>query len=163
MPALPDLTLIAHTAAVGIGATAVLDAWLLLIQRLGVPTGSFAMIGRWVGHLARGRFAHAAIARAAPVSHELALGWLTHYVVGMAFAALLVAWQGPAWLGAPRLPAALLTGVATVAMPLLLMQPAMGLGVAASRTPTPLRNSLRSLANHSVFGGGLYLAARLLA
>ena len=43
------------------------------------------------------------------------------------------------------------------------MQPAMGAGVAASRTAAPLRNVLRSLVNHTVFGAGLYLAARLVA
>lgn len=47
LPTAPDL---AHIALVGIGATALLDAWLWLLQRLGVPTGSFALIGRWVGH-----------------------------------------------------------------------------------------------------------------
>jgi hypothetical protein len=39
------------------------------------------------------------------------------------------------------------------------MQPAMGSGVMASKTPAPLSNSLRNLANHAVFGTGLYLAA----
>lgn len=70
----------------GIGATAVMDAWLLLLKRLGVPTLNFAFIGRWVGHLLRGQVAHAAIAKAAPVRGELAWGWLTHYAVGVAFA-----------------------------------------------------------------------------
>ena len=41
-------------ALLGIGATAVMDAWLLLLKRLGVPTLNFAFIGRWVGHLLRG-------------------------------------------------------------------------------------------------------------
>jgi hypothetical protein len=43
------------------------------------------------------------------------------------------------------------------------MQPAMGAGIASSRTPTPLKNSLRSLANHAVFGLGLYLSAATMA
>lgn len=43
------------------------------------------------------------------------------------------------------------------------MQPAMGAGIAAANTPTPWKNRLRSLANHAVFGLGLYLAAALLA
>ena len=38
---------------VGIGATAVMDAWLLLLSRLGVPTASFALVGRWIGHFPR--------------------------------------------------------------------------------------------------------------
>ena len=148
---------------IGIGATAVMDAWLLLLKHLGVPTLNFAFIGRWVGHLFRGQFAHAAIAKAAPVRGELAWGWLTHYAVGMAFATVLVGIQGADWVRSPTLLPALAVGVCTVAAPLLVMQPAMGSGFAASRTPTPLKNCLRSLANHTVFGFGLYLSALAIA
>lgn len=160
---LPTPVQLLHIALVGIGATAVLDLWLWLLQRLGVPTGSFALIGRWVGHMAHGQLRHAAIGRAAPIPHELLLGWATHYGVGIAFAALLVGVQGTGWLQAPALLPALLIGAATVVMPLAVMQPAMGLGFAASKTPAPLHNGLRSLANHTVFGLGLYLAAALCA
>jgi hypothetical protein len=148
---------------VGVGATAVMDLWLVLLRRLGVPTLNFGFIGRWVAHGLRGRFVHAAIARAAPVPGELAWGWLTHYAVGIAFAAVLVAVQGPAWTRQPTLVPAIAVGLATVLLPLFVMQPAMGAGVASSRTPTPLKNVLRSLANHGVFGLGLYLSATALA
>lgn len=70
---------VARVAAIGIGATATMDLWLLLLQRLGVPTLSFAMVGRWVGHWRHGVFRHVAIATARPVRGELALGWLVHY------------------------------------------------------------------------------------
>lgn len=148
---------------IGIGATAVMDAWLLLLKHLGVPTLNFAFIGRWVGHLFQGQFAHAAIAKAVPIRGELAWGWLTHYAVGMAFATVLVGLQGADWVRSPTLLPALAVGVCTVAAPLLVMQPAMGSGFAASRTPTPLKNCLRSLANHTVFGFGLYLSALAIA
>lgn len=148
---------------IGIGATAVMDAWLMLLKRSGVPTLNFAMIGRWAGHLTRGTFAHAAIAKSPPVPGELALGWLMHYAIGIAFAALLVAVQGLQWTGNPTLLPALAVGMATVAAPLFVMQPAMGAGIASSKTPTPLKNCLRSVANHTVFGLGLYLAAALTA
>ena len=148
---------------IGIGATAVMDAWLVLLKSLGVPTLNFAFIGRWVGHLFRGQFAHAAIAKSAPIRGEMAWGWLTHYAVGMVFAALLVGIRGVDWLRSPTLLPALAAGVCTVAAPLLVMQPAMGAGFAASRTPTPLKNCLRSLANHTVFGIGLYLSALAIA
>lgn len=155
-------TLIAATLAVGIGATAVMDAWLVLLKRLGVPVASFALVGRWVGHLAQGRFFHAAIGRSAPVRGELGLGWAVHYAVGMAYAALLVLLQGPGWLQSPTLAPALAVGVGTLAVPLLVMQPGMGAGIASRRTPTPWKNTLRSLANHAVFGLGLYATAALL-
>jgi hypothetical protein len=151
------------TMLIGIGATAVMDAWLVLLQRLGVPTLNFAFVGRWVGHLLRGQFVHASIAKAAPVRGELAWGWVTHYAVGVVFATVLVGLQGTQWLRSPSLLPALAVGICTVAAPLLVMQPAMGSGFAASRTPTPIKNCLRSLANHTVFGLGLYLSARVIA
>ena len=121
----------------------------------------FAFIGRWVGHLPRGRFFHDAIAKAQPVPGEAALGWITHYAIGIAFAALLVILAGSQWPENPTALPAVLVGLGTVAAPLLVMQPAMGAGVLARKTATPLRNCLRSLVNHGVFGFGLFLAAAL--
>jgi hypothetical protein len=136
-----------------------MDAWLAALKRAGVRTLDLALVGRWIGHLAQGRLAHEAIAQSPPVQAERALGWLTHYAVGVAFAGLLLALEGSAWLQAPTPGPALALGVATTIVPLFVMQPAMGAGFAASRTPTPLRNSLRSLVNHAVFGAGLWLSA----
>lgn len=159
---MPTFHTFERIALVGIGATAAMDVWLLLLARLGVPTTSFAIVGRWVGHFARGRFSHAVISKAAPVPFELGLGWLIHYLIGIAYAALLVAAQGTAWLDLPTLLPALAVGVATVAAPWFVMQPAMGSGFLASKTPAPLNNCLRNLTNHAVFGAGLYLAAAVL-
>lgn len=152
----------ARAILVGIGATAVMDAWSLALRHAGVPTLDYAMVGRWAGHLRRGRFAHARIGDAAAIPGERPLGWAIHYAVGIAFAGLLVAVQGLAWLREPALLPAVAVGMATVVVPLLVMQPAMGAGVAASKTPTPLRNCLRSVATHAVFGVGLFLSAALI-
>lgn len=151
------------TAGIGAGATLVMDVWLLLLQRLGVPTLSFALIGRWGGHLLKGRLRHAAIAKSAPIRGELPLGWTLHYLTGIGFAALLLSLTGSDWALEPTLLPALALGVVTVAVPLLLIQPALGAGLASRRTPTPLKNCLKSLTNHTVFGLGLYLAACLIS
>ena len=158
----PLLQELARIALVGIGATAVMDLWLALVRRLGVPTLNFAFIGRWAGHLFRGRWTHDAIAKSPPIPGESALGWLVHYAVGIAFAGVMVAIGGTSWMQSPSVLPALAVGMGTVAAPLLVMQPAMGAGIASSRTPTPVKNCLRSLANHTVFGAGLYLAAAAL-
>ena len=160
---MPSVPVVAHVVLIGIGATALMDLWLWLLSRVGVPITGFAMVGRWVGHFAHGEFAHAAIAKAAPIRFEAGLGWLTHYLIGIAYAVLLVALQGPAWLGQPTLPPALVFGVLTVAAPWFVMQPAMGAGVLALKTPTPQKNGLRNLANHAVFGLGLYVVAAALS
>lgn len=147
---------------VGIGATIVMDAWTHTLKRLGVATLDYALLGRWAGHLAGGTVAHASIRHAAVIPGERLLGWGIHYAIGIAFAALLLAIEGPSWLHRPTLLPALAVGVATVAAPLLVMQPAMGAGFMASKTPTPLKNCLRSVATHTVFGLGLYLSATLI-
>lgn len=149
----------ARIVLLGAGATVVMDAWLALLKRMGAQTLNFALIGRWVGHLFRGTFAHPSIAKAQPMQGELALGWLTHYAVGVGFAGLLVASQGLGWLRHPSALPAIVVGLGTVAFPLFVMQPAMGLGFAASKTPAPWKGRLRSIINHTVFGLGLYLAA----
>lgn len=147
---------------IGLGATVVFDLWLALLKRMGVKTMNMAFVGRWAGHLLQGRFTHASIAAAPAVAGEAALGWAVHYATGVAFAAALVAVAGNGWLLQPTLAPALAVGIATVGAPLFVMQPAMGLGFAASKTPAPVKNCLRSLANHMVFGAGLYLAALVL-
>ncbi|MDQ3427283.1 MAG: DUF2938 domain-containing protein, partial [Gemmatimonadota bacterium] len=53
----------------------------------------------------------------------------------------------------------LLYGIGTVVCPLFIMQPAFGLGIAASRTPNPTQARLKSLVTHTVFGAGLYVCA----
>jgi hypothetical protein len=148
---------------IGIAATAVMDAWLLALARLGVPTTDWRLVGRWVAHMRQGRFAHASIAQAPAARGEHALGWATHYAVGIGYALALVAFTGPSWLTQPAMLPALAFGLASVAMPLFVMQPAMGAGFAASKTATPWRNRLRALANHGVFGLGLYIGAAALA
>jgi hypothetical protein len=150
---------IARVVLVGVGATAIMDAWLMLLKRMGVQTLNFAFIGRWAGHLFRGTFAHPSIGKAQSIPGELALGWLTHYAVGIAFAGLLVGLYGAAWMQTPSVLPALAVGICTAAAPLFVMQPAMGLGFAASKTPAPVKSCLRSITNHTVFGLGLYLSA----
>lgn len=157
---------LARVGFIGIGATVVMDAWLMFLKRMGVQTLDFRFIGRWVGHLFRGQFAHTAIRRSPHIPGEVAWGWLTHYAVGIAFAGLFVAVQGlapdqsaqsPTWL------LAIAVGAGTVVVPLFVMQPAMGSGFASSTTPTPLANCVRSLVNHTVFGLGLYASATVVA
>lgn len=153
----------ARVALIGIGATAVMDAWLIVLKKLNVPTLNFAMIGRWVGHLCHGQWFHDGITKAAPIRGELPLGWLTHYVTGILFAALLVSVYGIEWAHEPGFVPAILIGMTTVAAPLFVMQPAFGAGIAFSNTATPVRSCIKSIANHAVFGCGLYISALVLA
>lgn len=148
---------------IGVGATIVMDVWASILRRVGIPSLNFALLGRWIGHLREGRFVHASIAKSPPVRGERILGWSAHYAIGISFAALLVSTFGLAWARTPSLPPALLIGIATVGAPLFILQPALGAGIASSKTPTPVFNTLKSVVTHTVFGFGLYLAARGVA
>ena len=158
--------LVQQIILIGIGATTLIDLWALVRRRLfGIAPPSYAMVGRWFGHMPKGRFRHASIAAAPVIPGEGAIGWAFHYLTGIAYAGLLVALAGAGWLERPTLLPALAVGLGTVAAPFLLMQPGMGAGIAASRTPNPSAARRQSLATHAIFGFGLYLAghvARLL-
>jgi hypothetical protein len=144
---------------IGVGATLVIDAWATARKSLfGIPPASYGMVGRWIGHMAHGKFRHDRIAAASPIPGERILGWSIHYLIGIAFAAAFVWIIGFEWLRHPTLAPALAFGIATVAAPLLVMQPGMGAGIAASRTPKPNSARLQSLITHAVFGLGLWAA-----
>ncbi|MEK2604619.1 DUF2938 domain-containing protein [Burkholderia arboris] len=158
----PDVLL--NLLLIGAGATFLMDLWTLFRRRaFGTPSLDYALVGRWIGHMMHGRFRHASIVAASPVAGERALGWLAHYAIGIAFAALPVAIAGTAWIDTPTPLPALVAGVASVVAPFFVMQPAFGFGIAASRTPHPGIARRRSLVTHLSYGVGLYLAAFALA
>lgn len=158
------MELVLRVVLIGIGATALSDLWSWLADRaFGLPRPDWAKVGRWIGHFPRGRFVHDNIAVTAPVAGERVIGWVAHYAIGVFFAGLLLAIAGLGWARSPTLFPALIVGVATVAAPSFIMQPAMGVGFASSRTPNPSAARLRSLLTHTIFGVCLYLAAIVTA
>lgn len=162
MNAIPEP--LAHALAIGVGATAMLDLYALLMKRaFGLAGPNWAMVGRWVAHMPQGRFVHERITAAEPVRGEGALGWTVHYVVGVLYAAVLLAVWGSDWVREPTLAPAMTVSLVGLAAPFLLMQPGMGAGIAASRTPEPNVARLQSVAAHGVFGAGPYLSALLLS
>ena len=154
------------TLITGAGATALMDLWGVARKPLlGIPAPDYGLVGRWLAWMPRGRFRHESIAASPAMHGERVLGWSAHYLIGIAFAAILLGIGGHSWILQPTLAPALLVGTATLAAPFLLMQPGMGAGLAARRTARPAAARLQSLLSHMVFGLGLYaagLAARLV-
>ena len=122
------------TVVIGAGATAVMDLWTVVRARLlGGRMPDYAWLGRWLA-------ASPALPRARTI------GWLAHYLIGMAIAGALLAIWGVEWARQPTLVPALIVGIGSVAAPVLI-------GTAR----------VQSLLTHTVFGAGLYAAAWLLA
>lgn len=148
-----------RTAAIGIIATGVMDIWGVLREPLlGFPRADYRLIGRWFAYMPRGTFRHSAIGAAPSLPGELAIGWVAHYTIGISFAAVLVSVGGEDWLQRPTLNLALVVGLATLAAPMLIMQPAMGAGIAASKTKHPGMARVQSALTHFVYALGLYAA-----
>ena len=57
----------------------------------------------------------------------------------------------------------MIVGLVTLVAPFFMMQPGMGLGIAASKAPRPNVARLKSIASHTVYGVGLYGSAILSA
>lgn len=153
-----------YTLLIGVGATLVMDLWGIARTRLlRGPAMNYGLVGRWLAYLPRGQFRHTPIAASSPVRGELLIGWIAHYAIGIAFAATLLAIYGLDWACCPTLGPALLVGIGSVAAPFLVMQPGMGAGIAARRTANPTAARLQSLLTHTIFGLGLYVAARAVS
>ncbi len=148
---------------IGIGATLFMDFWAILQKKIcKLPSLDYAMVGRWFGLMFKGKFYHESIVNADKVKLEKQVGWLLHFTTGIMFAALHIIFWGETWLQLPTIGPAMLTGIVTTAVPFLIMQPAFGLGVAASKTVSPISTRLRSLAAHSAYGFGIYVMALIL-
>ena len=146
--------------AVGIGATLLMDLWNLFLKRaFNIPSLNYCLLGRWLRHIPDGTFRHESIAAAPKKSSECAVGWAAHYTIGVVFALGLVALTSGHSLLNPSFLPALFYGIATVVFPFFILQPALGFGVAGSRTPKPTQARVKSLVTHTVFGIGLYVCA----
>jgi hypothetical protein len=121
------------------------------------------LLGRWIGHFPRRRFFHERMASSDPVRGERPLGWAAHYSLGIAFSFLLLAIWGLDWARSPTVLPPMLIGLGTIVAPWFVMQPAMGAGVAASRTPNPRAARLRNLTTHAIYGIGLFASAVALS
>lgn len=131
---------------IGLGATALMDLWHLALRRgFGVASLDYCVLGRLLRQ-----------------SRDCLVGWTAHYATGVSLALAFVAVAPVRWVEQPTLARALLFGASTVMLPLFILQPALGLGVAASKAPRPWLARARSLATHLVFGAGLYVVALLL-
>jgi len=148
---------------VGLGATLLIDVWALFLRRaFSIPSLSYCLLGRWVLYMPSGTLVHESIGAAPQKPHECGVGWTTHYLIGTGLALLFVLLVSGSWLERPTLLPALAFGIVTVLVPFFTMQPAFGLGIAASKTPNPNQARLKSLMTHTVFGMGLYIWAYLL-
>ena len=149
-----------QTVLIGLGATAMVDVFTFILSQFTHKSHGIQYIGRWSAYLFRGELCHDTIADAPSLAHEMLLGWVVHYAVGVVFAFCLVGLFGKRWLAEPALPPALVVGSTTLFFPICILQPAMGFGIAFSKVPHGGFLLLKIIAIHAVYGVGLYLLAK---
>ena len=157
------MELLVKGAVIGFGATVLMDLWAVLLWKaFGHARPDWAFVGRWVWHLRRGVVFHEAITAAGPHPREQAIGWLFHYAVGILYGVILALLVGAPWFAAPTFLPAWLLGIVTVGAGWFLLQPGLGIGVAASKLANANTVRLLNLVAHTVFALGLYGTALLM-
>ena len=146
-------------AGAGVVATYAMDVAGSRIVAPVLGKGPSGGLGRWIGHMFRGRFTHEDITKAEPIPHEAGIGMAAHYGIGLVLGAgyallLRVPQQRPSSLGC-----ATAYGVATTVLPWFWMFPARGQGVMGLRGGD-LRVPAYALGTHVAYGAGLGVALR---
>lgn len=160
-----DLTqqLMLSAFVLGVGATVIMDLWSLTLTKLfGIQSLNYAMVGRWIGLWPKGKFMHQNIHNAPRVTSERVIGWTFHYATGVVFTLLMLVVTGLEWTAEPTLLPCIAMSLVTMFFPFMLMQPCLGMGVAASKVPAPNIARLKSLGAHLAFGVGVFLVATAL-
>ena len=149
---------------IGLGATLLIDIWAVFLKRVfSIRSLDYCLLGRWVLYIPHGTIVHRNITATPAKPHECKVGWTTHYLIGTVLALIFALLASDGWLVHPTILPAVAFGIATVVMPFFTLQPSFGLGVAASKTPSPTKARLKSLMTHTVFGVGMYVWASLLS
>ena len=144
----------------GLMGTLAMDLWSLVLMRIfGQPLPNWAMPGRWLGHLFGGRVWHNDIGASDAVEFEEGLGWGLHYGVGVLYGVVFAVLAGTDWLASPTFLPVWLFSLVTIAAGWFLLQPGMGLGWGASKTPNPWKVRVMGLVAHSVFAVGMWVPA----
>ncbi len=141
----------------GVFATVIIDIWAIFSNRvLKFPRTSWAMVGRWLGHIPNGILVHDSIGSAPIINHENIIGWLFHYFIGIVYAAFYSAFVVLVLENNPTLLSAWAFGLVTILSPWLILQPSLGLGICAIKAPKPNMVRLQNFCIHSIFGLALF-------
>lgn len=147
---------------IGIGATVVMDIWAVVFSFfLGQERPNWGLIGRWVWHLQNGQIFHDDIEQSLPYQREIMLGWAFHYVIGIIYGVLFAFCVGVFWFISPTFLPAWIFGMVTILAGWLILQPGIGIGLAASNLSNANTVRISNIIAHTFFAVGMYGTAFL--
>jgi hypothetical protein len=74
-------------AVAGVLGTYAMDVAGRRIVAPALGKGPSGGLGRWIGHMLKGRFTHEDITKAEPIPHEAGIGMAAHYAIGLVLGA----------------------------------------------------------------------------
>ncbi len=150
---------LAGAAVAGLLATYGMDVAGRRIVAPALRRGPSGGLGRWIGHMFRGRFTHTDISQAEPIPHEAGMGMAAHYTIGLLLGAGYALLLRVPQARQSSLPRATAYGAATTVLPWFWMFPARGQGVMGLRD-RDLRVPAFAFCTHVAYGFGLGVALR---
>ena len=123
------------------------------------------LLGRWIGHILDGNFVFLNIPTLNPIQHEIALGWVAHYIIGILdaiiFMFILKHFVKKSYSDLSVFTISILFGWLLIIFPFLVLEPAMGVGIFAVSSPNPDLTRWLTFSFHSIFGLGLFIGYRI--
>ena len=147
---------------IGVGATFTIDCFSFIISLFGNSPRGILFVGRWLAYMPQGKFLHHTIIETPSIANELIIGQIAHYCIGITFAFLLVKMFGEKWLSKPTLHPAFIIAIVTLIIPVFILQPALGFGIAFSNMPQQIHLLTKTVVIHTIYGFGLYFSAVVL-
>ena len=152
------MDMICLSIILGVIATIVMDIFSLLRSYIFRMTSfNYALLGRWFLTLKHGQLIHDSIILSQNKKHEKMIGWILHYLIGILLSYVYLITK-LYFDNSNLFLIAIPFGLVTMLIPLLIMQPLLGFGFFASKTPNPIKSIQNSTFAHLSFGIGLYLA-----
>ena len=143
----------------GIVGAVLMDITENYAAKIGITSGvNIALVGRWFLSLLRGQLIHSDIHNSKPFPQEVKAGWAFHFLIGGGGVALIYPlFFQTMGLSLPNnhLLGGLLFGLATSALPWLVLLPSFGWGFFGRRGPEGSNALLASTLSHIPYGLGV--------
>ena len=151
------MNILINSLVLGLSATLIMDllGWLRS-SVFKIPSFNYAYLGRFFLILKDNEKGYRNITQAPEQKFERLIGWGFHYMTGIIFA-LIYTYIDHSNNTLETFISSILFGISTVLFPLLLIQPILGFGFFASKTPDQWISIKNSFVAHLNFGVGLFI------
>jgi len=143
---------------VGVGSTILLDLWVTLVEKAtSIPPTNWGIVGRWIIGIPNGHWTLDTSVNHEPTVTEKVLGWLFHYIVGIAYAVLIILLFGAGFIDSPSIMPVIIVGlILSTLAGLAILMPALGGGFMGRLIPNWFATFIYLVIAHAIFAIGQY-------